>query len=310
MNISKYNILLFANICVYLFLSAFVFPKSMFDGAGHDGFYNQIFHVAEGEVSHASPLYPVHLLRYLVVSPFYYLHTNGYPQIIEAFLVLIFLLPVLTAKFGNKKVYGQVIFVYLPILFSYRSVLAMCSISYLFICLYGDRKNNFRLLLSLFLANLSSGVVLAWVLIVVANIKCLAQRYKYVRVAFLLAIVVLGFSITQKADFFYNEFSSGITLFERSTFYVSIINEQYLRFTVYSLLLVAWLIISLAKIEFRSFSWRLYSFYLPMFIAFFFEGIGLISFIIPLAWFFMGVRPPIKNTETTCHMHEYKYEVR
>lgn len=289
---SRYNLFLLVNIAVYLLLSAFFFQKSMFDGGGSDGFYSQIFYVVNvGEWS-TSPLYPVHLLRFLVVSPFYYLHVNGVNPIFEAALILMFLMPVLAIKFGSKRVYSQALFIYLPILFSYRSVLVMCSISYLFICLYGCKRRYWMLFLSMLLANLSSGVVLPWVLIALLNIKDLSQKYKVIWFVALGAVVVLGFSISHKVGFFFGEHAAGESVLSRSTFYVSILNEQYLRLALYSLLFLAWFVIGLASINVKPFPTQLFCFYFPAFVTFFFEGLGLISFLIPMIWFYMGIRPP------------------
>ncbi len=289
--VSRYTLFLSANILAYLLLSMFVFQKSMFSAGDADGFYSQIFYVANEGSWSTSPLYFVHLLRFFAVSPFYYLYVNGFHPFFESVLILVFLMPVLTARFGARQFFGQAFFVYLPLLFSYRSVLVMCSISYLFICLYGGKRSYLMLVASMFLANLSSGVVLPWLLITLMNIKSLSRRYKYIRIAALCVVVVLGFSVLQKIGFFLNEYSSGNSILERSTFYVSILNGQYARFAVYSALLMAWFVISLAKIRYQSFSMHLYTFYIPVFITFFFEGLGLISFLIPILWFFVGVRP-------------------
>ena len=144
---------------------------------------------------------------------------------------------------------------------------------------------------SMFLANLSSGVVLPWLLITFMNIKNLSRRYEYIQVAATAIVVLLGFSVSQKIGFFLNEYSAGNTIIGRSTFYVSFVNEQYARLALYIMLLLSWLIISLAKLRYKSFSMHLYSFYLPVIVTFFFEGLGLVSFLIPILWFFMGVRP-------------------
>jgi len=289
--IDKYNFLLIANITTYLLISIFLIHKSMFDGGVDDGFYRQMEYVVDSGGWSTSPLSLVHLLRFIIISPFYFLYANGYSSIFEAILVLIFLMPILTIKFGKKRPYTTAFLVFLPLLFSYRTVLVMCAIAYLFICLY-DRKKRYALFsLSMLLANLSSGVILPWVLIVFMNISNLASRYKFIRLLSVVAAIVLSYSVFQKYDFFFGEYSVSESLIERSTFYVSIINEQYFRFFAYIALFIAWIVISLAKINSKSFSMGLYSFYLPMFMTLFFEGLGLISFLIPVIWFYVGIRP-------------------
>jgi hypothetical protein len=262
----------------------------MFDAGVLDGFYNQMYYIANGATFSTSPLYLVHLLRFIVVSPFYYCYINGVNVFFETVLLLMFLLPVVTASFKGRQFYAQILFLYLPIFFSYRSVLVMCAMAYLFICLYGDKKSYLLLIFSALLANLSSGVVVPWVLIAFMNIKELSNDYRFVRVIAALVIIVLGFSIFQKIGFFFYESGGSGGFWERNTFWVSIKNEQYFRFLFYFLLVSIWFWITLCKIYFASFSMKMYSFYLPMIVTFFFEGLGLVSFIIPIFWFFVGIK--------------------
>lgn len=289
--ISRYSLFFLANLVVYLVICAFVIQKGMFIEGESDGFYSQVQHIASGASWSTSPLYLVHLLRFFVVSPFYYVYVNGYSEFFESILILLFLLPVITARFDGRRVLWQVVFIYLPLFFSYRAVLVMCAMSYLFICLYGDKRSYLKLLVSMLLANLSSGVVLPWVIIAFLNSKLLFGRYKFVRPIAMAAIVVLGFSIMHKIGFFFGEHSSGPSLMERNTFYVSIVHEQYLRLLVYLTLLFAWLGIGLCKVKFSTFPDNLYLFYVPAFFTLFFEGLGFVSFLIPIAWFYMAVRP-------------------
>lgn len=289
--VSKFNLFLIGNIAFYLAICAFFIQKSMFAEGEGDGFYSQIQHIVSGASWSTSPLYLVHLLRFFVVSPFYYVYVNGYGEFVESILILLFLLPVVIARFGGRRVWWQVLFIYLPLLFSYRAVLVMCSISYLFICLYGDKRSYLKLLISMLLANLSSGVVLPWVMIAFLNYRLLFSRYRFVRPIAIVAIAALGFSVVHKIGFFFGEDSSGPSFMERNTFYVSIVNEQYLRFVVYLTLFLAWLGIGLCKVRFWAFPDNLYLFYVPAFFTLFFEGLGLVSFLIPIAWFYMAVRP-------------------
>lgn len=292
----RFTVLLWVNVIAFLIVSGLFIPKGMFSGGESDGFYAQMFHVI-GEDSRSSPLYWVHMARFWAVSPFFAAHVHNILPLLEAVLMVFFLLPVLTVKFGEKRPYFQVLFVYLPLLFSFRSVLVMCAIAYLFICLYGSERSYIRLGFSALLANLSSGVVLPWLIIAMLCRKRLARFYRFFNLIVLVAIVLLAFSVVQKFDFFFGSASQGGSLIERNTFSVSLANQQYLRLGLYTSLLLAWFLIVLNCFFSRQFRSTFSVFFLPIVVTPLLEGLGFVSFLIPICWYFMGVTNQIIRSD-------------
>jgi hypothetical protein len=122
------------------------------------------------------------------------------------------------------------------------------------------------------------------------NSRLLFDRYKFVRPIAIVAIIVLGFSISHKIFFFFGEDSVGPSFIERSTFYVSFMQEQYLRLFVYISLFLGGAGILFVLAYYRRGGSLLY-FYLPVLFTIPFEGLGLVSFLIVIIWFYLGVRP-------------------
>ena len=291
--VSRYSLFLWVNIVIYLVIAGLLLPKGMFSGGELDGFYIQMLHVVT-ERGADNPLYVVHLFRFLVVSPFYWIYASGYSSFLEAVLMVLFLYPVLTARFARHIPYLQAFYVYLPLIFSFRTVLVMCAMAYLFICLYGVGKSYRKLTLSALLANLSSGVILPWILIVVAYHRPMFRIYPAIRIVVIAAVALLTFSILQKLDFFFGlggQLGGGESLLGRNTFAVSAQHEQYARLAVYIGLLLLWLYIMLLCTVQRRYREHFFWFMAPVGLLSLVEGLGFVSFLIPMLWFLMGIRP-------------------
>src|SRR3989338_2304242 len=116
--VDKYNYFLVLCILAYLTVSYFFLEKSMFSLETADGFYQQMRSVADGDMDWDSPLALVHYFRYLVVWPFYWIWLNDYPPILESVLLVVFMLPILRARFGGRAHMAQALFVFMPLVLS------------------------------------------------------------------------------------------------------------------------------------------------------------------------------------------------
>ncbi|WP_445765660.1 hypothetical protein [Rheinheimera sp.] len=256
----------------------------MFNDDLNDGFFSQIIYVSTsltGEVP-LSPLFVVHFFRFLIVLPFFVSFTLNLPAIFDAVIFLIYLSPFLASR--NRGIFGYlpVLFLFFPLLFSYRTVLGMFGMAYLYICVFA-KKPEYRLFVcSALLANLSSGIVLSWGVGVVASLSHFRKNYRFFDVLFI--IVCLGFigSVIHKYEFMFSSkgaHDNGNAL-ERSTLMVSYLNEQYVKFLFYIGITSLVLMILTVGAWAKSFSFRRWMFFLGAVPVVFFEGIGLVSYLI------------------------------
>lgn len=286
------NAFIIASCCVFV-LVANACGLTMFDSSKPDGFYSQMVYVSKifdggGDLD---PLYFVHLARLLVVSPFYFANVQGLPEYFEAVIYILYLMPVLSSSVFKSIGALRVVFIFVPVFLSYRTALGMCAMSYIFIIISLPDRRFLLFGMSALLANLSSGLVLSWALIILFNSKIFYQRYKKLWPVFL--VVFLGFigSVIHKVEYMLT--SSGIKVngnpIERSTVIVSFLEGNYARFFVYSMIMMLLFCIFMAKLYFPSISRQYVIFFVPAVINCFFEGIGLMSYLFVLVWFFYSL---------------------
>ncbi len=246
-----------------------------------DGFYNQINYASKilDLQYDLNPLFVIHVVRLISIFPFYIIYKLQLPEVLNAVVYLVYLIPF----FWCKKYVGQiclVIFMLMPIVFSYRSTLAMCSLGYLYLILKSERQHYFMLLASAVLANLSSGTVLSWGCVVGVNIYGISKKYPLILFVIVpLALGLIG-SIIHKWEYmfsFIGQSKHGGAI-ERSTLFVSYHHSQNFRFVFYLVLFSLAYIISIFNLlvvknrkEFFFFVWAI-----P---AMMFEGVGAISFL-------------------------------
>jgi hypothetical protein len=307
-------VLIHAGIFVAL---ASLMGRQMFEEesrAGADAFFYQIQNVLtllEGGSTaewFESPLLLVHAVRFAITSPFYLVQQAGWGSSAEALLMLPFMLPVLLARFGGRRRFIQALFVYTPLILSFRSVLTACSIAYLFMLLYADRPRKGAGLFSMVLANLSSAAVLCWILIAATHGKELVSRMR-LRVwpvaLFVVALLSLGASLDEKLrglaeggegyEQQTNAAGGGegglVALLSRNTIYVSLSEGQYGRAAVYLALLLAVALIVGHLLLSRGISRSMKLFFMCAIPAFLVEGLGVVAFLFPVLWYLCGVRP-------------------
>ena len=310
--LSKYHLWLMAHVAVSVSLCVLM-NRSMFDEAGpeaEDGFASQMLYVAgviagEQQDWAENPLVFVYLARFIVAAPFFWLSRSSYGSAAQILVLCLFLWPVLTASFSGRYFWLQALVVYLPVVVSFRAVLTACSIGYLFVALYGDKARARWLPLGLLLANLSSAAVLGWTLIVMANFGSIRRR--------LLSGILLGMLVLASASGFvvsatdkYIGFGEGrpgyaqstvesenplLAAVSRNTVSVSVASGDYARAVVYLGVVCAAGAILAALIASRRVPRSIRRFFACAVPGFFFEGLGVLAFLIPVYWFLIGVRP-------------------
>jgi len=291
--ISKWKLNVYLALTLsYLF--AVIFSQGMFSDGFNDGFYRQVIFLLDGEASFDNPLHLVHLLRLVVVFPFFVLHSMNCPVFFQAILISLYILPIVLYGRNSSKHHFLLLLLFLPLAFSYRTVLAMCGMAYLFIFLFSYGRRSSFLFFSFLLINLSSGVALAWLAVIFLNFKKTVGTSGFVKLVVFLAGLLFVFSLIHKATFFLGGGESGEESFwVRNTFYVSYIAGDFARLFVYSTMAFLWLgIVMACLVSYGSVKAREYVLYfLPFLLVLPFEGLGIMSFFIPFFFFYVGFRP-------------------
>lgn len=297
MRIKKFHAWLILNIAVFLAINL-VLRKSMFSVSNEDGFFIDI--QASKDFTFAGMEYLlelVHLIRFAIGLPFLFIFEYGLHPIFESFVLLGFMLPVVCARFAGKYYWLQVLFLYTAYALSYRTILVACSIAYLFMLLFSERQSRILFVASAILANLSSGVVMGWLLIAILN------RQRFNNYAKLFWTVIVGmflsfsFSVSHKIEFFYESAKAGgssdgfVEALSRNTLVVSFQYGQYARLVTYS---IAFLVLAMIFI-YSLFTLRggkaASLFYFCSIPGMFLEGLSVMAFLVPIIWFLLGVRP-------------------
>lgn len=274
-----------------LVIGSFV-SNGMFQSMETDGFYRQMHYLStEGG---STLLHLVHTIRLFIVFPFYWLHLNDYSVVFQLILIGGAICSVVKLASEVNKSYFLLFLFALPLLLSFRAILVMVGFVYLYFYLYSSAKRSVLLIASFMLVNLSSGVVLAWVLVVLLNITRVIGRSVKAKVLVGCVIALFSFSILHKISFFLgDDLNSGESFWDRNTFYVSYVGGNYLRLVIYSMILILWMsVMCLCLLNYNSRVAKSYFlFFLPFLMLIPFEGLGMISYFIVLFFFFIGVRP-------------------
>jgi hypothetical protein len=261
---------------------AVYFNKSMFEAGESDGFYSQIAYAYSTLFSVPDhPMYFVHLLRLLVAFPFYLIYINDLPAYLEGGVLLIYLFPILIFKRSVSYYLCGFIFLTAPWFFSFRSILVMCGMFYLYMCFIDNRRSYFLYSFSGILASLSSGVLLPWIFINFMLIKEVHRKFKYLLLVFVIVLIGFVMSAAHKIQHFFVE--SGVShdesFLNNNTFYVSYIEGDYKRLIVYVTLSIGIWFLLIGSLSLRRVDKVFILFMLAAFPTIMFEGIGLVSFI-------------------------------
>lgn len=297
MKMKKSTLILISQFIFFILVAA-LFNKSMFDAGAEDGFFSQIAYAfSEITSGPTHPMYFVHLFRLIVALPFYFIYINELPPLFESVVLFLYMLPVLTYKKNLRFYVSGFIFLLIPWVLSFRSVLAMCAICYLYICFFDSKRHIFLYVVSAILANLSSGVVLAWVIINMLCLKTIRIRYKPSLIFFALGCAGFLISLIHKIQHFFvtTGTAHNETLVTNNTFYVSYIHDDYLRLTVYVTLGISLWLLLITSACYKEVNQKFFFFMTAAIPTLLFEGVGLVSFLFVFIWSFICGIPKVQR---------------
>ncbi|WP_348688061.1 hypothetical protein [Aeromonas bestiarum] len=290
MKVSRYKVIFYCCTVLFVFCANFLNIK-MFGQNSADGFYSQISYVSEhiNSGGDLSPLFLIHTLRLIAVLPFYISEQLELPAYADAVLFIFYIWPIVSVIGAARiKSYLPFVFLFFPLFFSYRTVLGMCGMCYLYIILFYQRKNTTLLLMSAMLANLSSGIIFGWSIAVIGSFKYLKSNYKFFTLFFLLICAGFLGSFIHKYEFMLSPQGASVNgnIFERSTYYVSYVNGQNSRLVLYLLMAFSiFFVIYLQCLKEKIFN-RYFFFFIGAIPLTLFEGIGLVSYLFCIILYF------------------------
>ena len=235
-----------------------------------DIFYYQMISVIEGE---QYALAKIHLIRFLVISPFYlstYL-SEKWSIVIQGILIYLYIRPIL--KLQNLRVYTFIMLILL--LFSYRTSIVAMSLPYFH--LYQKNRKRKYLLISFLFSILSSATVLNFIIIYfLYNYKTI-----YKKIIYLVFFLIFFLPSFKHKILFFTEGGSGYfeTMIHRSFIVEAIIIRNYTRiiisvFVILIFFLQFLMFLKNGKIKLKNIE-RIF----PI-IFLFMEGLGVYSYLI------------------------------
>lgn len=299
----NYKFFALGALAFYLIVSLFM-AKGMFSDAAMDGFYSQMRYAANLD-NEMHALSWLHWLRLFIVLPFWFSHVAEVPDYVQQILILAYIAPILLVRIEGSIAYLRWLLLLLPFVLSFRACLCVVSITLLYLHVFHNLRSASLLLYSALLANLSSGVVIPWLL----TVFVLFGRFKISRWAIGLAALVLvaglSGSVMHKAQFFGATATATAPALEtsperaeggffykilsRSTLYDSYSNDNLLKFYGYSVILVAYALAWLAALKIGLAETLFMGIPLPGFLM---EGLWVTSYLGVALFFVIGVVLP------------------
>ncbi len=283
------------NIIVFILIS-FYYPTSFFSSE-LDGFYSQMLRYSFGDI-----LSGVHGIRKLIIYPFIFLDEQGYSQIFQPLVMLIYIFPIFCMNISKNVKYFSVIILYLTFFLSYRTVLVNIGTYILFFLTFYNISKKI-VLYALILSILSSGTLIVSLFFLFINRKKLFKNVTFINkmIVFLSCCLIMYGPVIHKLLFFSDSSKFGgaseatldealnvnlhvvlTTLFERGVLYISFINGDTVRF--YLLMMNLFFLISLSVASKYKINFILLSFIYCFMMLF--EGLGAHSFtLISITYF-------------------------
>ncbi|MES2755180.1 MAG: hypothetical protein V4659_10985 [Pseudomonadota bacterium] len=271
-----------------------------------DGFTFQVNYISNyfsggGKLFDLEPLLWIHSLRTVITEFFLYFEELGGPGL-ATFVILLLYVPVIRMFRHAKWPNVAVILPLTVVLLSYRSSLVILSLAYLMMFVI-DRRSWPFLVVSFLFANLSSGAVLNSVIIALT----IGRTYRRNSVALYVYIGLLLVSFYISATDKYSGFSQGLSgydatvygvdgvtaILSRNTIFVSLLNGDYERAIVYSLIVMValvTLVVSLRDPKYRGYG----VIFLSAVPSFLLEGLGVVSLIVPFLLFLANLKLPLR----------------
>lgn len=236
----------------------------------------------------------IHVVRYFISYPFLIFEDTNLSYFIAPILIVIYMSPVLFSNIKGMRNSLQLFIIYLPLFFSYRTVLVMLSIVYIYIYIHTNKKNTTLLLFYGFFSFLSSGVFLIWFFLFPLIYLHVEKRLrKWIKVFFVFLMVAIIKAFYMKFTFFSSQESVekfsinndlgliGNTLV-RNNIFTSFFSGQYIKAYFYLFFLLITLFLLIYSFQRRK---MLFYFFLPLLFSFLFEGLGTLSYLITIVFF-------------------------
>ncbi|WP_156948426.1 hypothetical protein [Marinobacterium jannaschii] len=289
---------------VYLLVMLF-YGKDMFALGSLDGFYSQVNYV-HNNLGYFDILAPVHYLRYAIAYPFFYMHQNGVPDFFQALVYVAYLSPFYFIRQSLSTFVVLMLLLIAPFGISYRSCLVIAGLFYLYFIVYMGEGRRLIFWLSAALATLSSGVLIAWILICLLYKRSIRISLKNYTVTLFVFSLLLGCSVVHKIGFFdrlspakvsvsmekklvkvkepviaMNRVIAGhsdnffIKVVRRSTLYVTWVRGNFTKFYFYVTLLSVLVCATLIKLREGLYPAAFFAVGIPGFLV---EGLGSLAF--------------------------------
>lgn len=251
-------------VLIIFIVIAYALKKTMFIQG--DGFNSQVISVMKGAQYGLSK---VHTIRFLVVSPFYFLGKNN--SIIQAILMYIYARPILK----NQTFKAYILIMVVLLLFSYRTSIVALSLPYFHLYQKTNKKRYF--IFSFLFSILSSATVLNFIAIyLLYNYKKIYKKLIYVLILFIAFLPSFKHKII-----FFTAGGSGYfqTMIQRSFIIEAILTKNYIRimlgvFCILIFLAQIFMCLKNGKIKIRNIE----KIFLVIFL--FMEGLGVYSYLI------------------------------
>jgi len=274
------------------------------EGITNNGYASQVAYILAvyedgGSMFDLEPLFWIHGIRTAIALGFGEIDNIGGPML-TASIMLAFTWPLL-ALFDTAPRRTVAFLIPLAVMaLSYRAVFVFVAIGYLLLYVLRQRSAVY-LVFSFIFAALSSGAVLSALMIALLLAKAYERLTFSMRIYILFMAISLGISFADKYTGFmaqeagYDSTVQGATgitaLLSRSTIFVSFDTGDYLRGIAY-LVMLAGACYAVVYATLR----KQYSGYAAIFVstipAFFLEGLGVISLVVPVFMFLAGVHMP------------------
>lgn len=271
-----------------------------------DGFTNQVLYIwdyfySPYKLTSLDPLFWIHSIRAIVAAFFVYLEDMGGNGLVSSFMILL-TLPVFLIFFKLKRGWIIILLPIAAMALSNRAFLVAISISYIMLFIRGGSATYF-LTFSFLFSNLSAGAVANSLLISLTLGRNYRKKSKSLYVFIIAQLISIAISAADKYSGFYEQRAgyeatiygaTGIgALLSRSTIFASFLDENYARLFVYLILSTSGLALFFLGMTIKQY--RGYAVVLLTIVpSMVFEGLGLMSLLVPILLFLAGEHLPWK----------------
>ena len=293
---------------VIAMLALLYMQKPFFYPGDYDGFTVGMRYVAAAPWQEwtQNPLYWVHIVRFIAVWPFWLVKDTAIAPLFNAVGMMAILWPLATTTLAHHTrahPLRSVLF-YLPIFVSFRSILVVAGVGYMFLMYFRRLQSAPVMFLSVLFANLSSASLAVWLLGMLVQGRKFAGSLVYYGVV-ALAMLSISASLSHKIPYFgqvavqaeslpsvaiEHKIQRSLMLIEkivraavdRNTILISLKEGNTLRALFYIAILAALIAAILRCLQLPILRWNIGLFLILCGPVFLLEGLGVVCLIAPL----------------------------